>query len=121
MKCSMRCDEQTPSKLAVRRPRLKRVHLGHPQALRAVAGRRSGHRVGGVVDAHHLAARRQEAGRLEPLAAPDVQHPAAADAIEDGPVAGLVQGEQGVRRDALLGPLPRQLALVLVARPTPSA
>ena len=34
-----------------------------------------------------------------------------ADALEHGPVAGLVEREQRVRRDALLGPLARQPAL----------
>ena len=34
-----------------------------------------------------------------------------ADALEHGPVARLVQGEQGIRRHPLLRPLPREPAL----------
>ena len=39
VKCSIRCDEHTPSKLAVRQPQAACVHLPHLEALGAVAGR----------------------------------------------------------------------------------
>ena len=90
----------------------QRVHLRHAQALRPVAGQRGGDRLGRVVDTDHLAARRQEADGLESVAAPDVQNATAADTFPDDPVPGLVQRQQGVRRDALHGPLTRQPAFV---------
>ena len=62
VKCSMRCDEQAPSKLAGRKPEAQGVHLRHPEALGAVAGRRRGGGLGGVVDPDHLAARRRGSG-----------------------------------------------------------
>ena len=73
VKCSIRWDEQTPSKLAAREAQPQRVHLGDPQAVGPVAGGGRRHGVRGVVDAHDLAVGGQEAGRLEALAAPHVE------------------------------------------------
>ncbi len=87
---------------------VQRVGASDAQPPGPVARRGRPHGVGGVVDAHHLAVVGQEAGRLEPLAAPHVEHPAGPDPVEDGAIARLVQREQGVRRDTLLGTLPRQ-------------
>ena len=68
-------------------------------------------RVGRVVDPDHLAPGSEEAGRLEPLAAADVEDAPLSDAVEHGPVARLVQGEQRVRGHPLLRSLARQAAL----------
>ncbi len=87
------------------------VHLGHAQTLGAVAGGGGGRRVGGVVHADDLAGGVEEAGGLEALATAHIEDAPVADAVEHGPVAGLVQGEQGIRRHSLLGPLPREAAL----------
>ena len=111
VKCSMRCDEQAPSKLAGSEPEAQGVHLRHPEALGAVAGGGRGDGLGGVVDPDHLAAGAEEAGRLEALATAHVEDAAPADPLEDGPVARLVQGQQRVGGHPLLRPLARQPAL----------
>jgi hypothetical protein len=42
------------------------------------------------------------------LAAPHIENPPIADPIEDGAVSRFVQGQERVRGDTLLWPLPRQ-------------
>jgi hypothetical protein len=87
------------------------VHLGHPQALGSVTGGGGGCRLGGVVDPDHLAALAQEPGRFESLATAHVEDAALADPVQHGSVARLVQRQERIGGDALLGPLARQPAL----------
>jgi hypothetical protein len=91
--------------------KLDALDLRHPQSLGPVAGRRRGGSLRRIVDADDLAVLAQEAGRLEALATPHVEDAAPADPVQHGPVARLVQGEQGIGGDALLWPLARQPAL----------
>ena len=91
-------------------PEIERVHLGHPKALGRVAGGRRRDGFGGVVGPEDLAIGSKEAGRLESVAAAHIEDAPVADAVEHGPVARLVQGEQGVRGHTLLGSLARQPA-----------
>ena len=107
----MRWDEQAPSKLDGEEAQAERVHLGHPETLGPVeaGGRHDG--VTRVVGPDHLAAGIEEAGRLEALPTPHIEHAPAPHALEHGAVAGLVEGQERVRRDALLGAFSRQPGL----------
>ena len=95
------------------------VALGHPQPggpYRAVASpaasscsRRRPRSVGAG-----------ELGRLEALAAADVQHPAGAQPVADGLVAGGVEGQQRVGGHPLSGRSPVSLATVCIRAPPSS-
>ena len=97
--------------MAVREAERSGVHLGDLEALGLVAGGGGRRRVGGIVHAEDGAVGAQEAGGLEALAAAHIEDAARPDALEDGPVPRLMQGEQGVRGHPLLRTLPREPAL----------
>ena len=104
-KCSMRWEEQAQPKLPRAKPRDEGVHLGHLQAVTAPPARGRRHRVGAVVGPDHRPVLGQEAGRLEPLAAADVEHGPGAQPLDDRPVAGGVEGQQRIGGHPLHGPL----------------
>ena len=84
----------------------ERVHLPDVEPGLAEALARGVHRLLAVVGTDHRAVRREQPGRLEPLAAPHVEHGSVTESFDDGPVTRRVQREQRVRGH----PLHRALA-----------